>query len=177
MGLNFGTRVMQVAYKDIVEYSPDELVERYEVKDWFSKTLLRQGVRSLQNPKDLIAAYIGSFSWTILALIIVMAGAMHLFYWRQKRYYVEHFILLMHWHSGALLVLTLALIWNYFLPLGEYWGFIVLGVFVFLWFTIKRFYGQNWFWTTFKWFWFSLFYLIGFSILFVLGLLVVFTFF
>lgn len=177
LGLNFGTRVMQVAYKDIVEYSPDELVERYEVKDWFSKTLLRQGVRSLQNPKDLIAAYIGSFSWTILALIIVMAGAMHLFYWRQKRYYVEHFILLMHWHSGALLVLTLALIWNYFLPLGEYWGFIVLGVFVFLWFTIKRFYGQNWFWTTFKWFWFSLFYLIGFSILFVIGLLVVFTFF
>lgn len=177
LGLNFGTRVMQVAYKDIVEYSPDELVERYKVKDWFSKTLLRQGVRSLQNPKDLIAAYIGSFSWTILALIIVMAGAMHLFYWRQKRYYVEHFILLMHWHSGALLVLTLALIWNYFLPLGEYWGFIVLGVFVFLWFTIKRFYGQNWFWTTFKWFWFSLFYLIGFSILFVIGLLVVFTFF
>ena len=177
IGLNFGTRVMRVAYKDIVEYSPDELVERYEVKDWFSKTLLRQGVRSLQSPKDLIAAYIGSFSWTILALIIIMAGTMHLFYWRQKRYYVEHFVLLMHWHSGSLLVLTLMLIWNYFLPLGEYWGFVILGVFVFLWFTMKRFYGQNWFWTTFKWFWFSFFYLIGFSILFVVGLLVVFTFF
>lgn len=177
LGLNFGTRVMPVAYKDLVEYSPDELVERYKVKGWFSKTLLRQGVRSLQSPKDLITAYIGSFSWTILALIIVMAGAMHLFYWRQKRYYVEHFILLMHWHSGALLVLTLMLIWNYFFPLGEYWGFIILGVFVFLWFTMKRFYGQNWFWTTFKWFWFSFFYLIGFSILFVVGLLVVFTFF
>ena len=177
LGLNFGTRVMRVAYKDIVEYSPDEIVERYKVKDWFSKTLLRQGIRSLQNPKDLIAAYIGSFSWTILALISVMAGAMHLFYWPQKRYYVEHFVLLLHWHSGALLVLTLLLIWNYFFPLGAYWGLIITGVFVFLWFTMKRFYGQNWFWTSIKWFFFSLFYLIGFTILFVVGLLVVFTFF
>lgn len=63
LGLNFGTRVMRVAFKDIVEYSPDELVERYKVKGWFSKTLLRQGVRSLQSPKDLLAAFIGSFSW------------------------------------------------------------------------------------------------------------------
>jgi hypothetical protein len=177
LGLNFGTRVIRIAYKDVVEYSPDELVERYKINDWLGKTLLRQGVRSLMSPQDLINAYIGSFSWTILALIIVMAGGMHLFYWRQKRYYVEHFIVLMHWHSGALLVLTLTLIWNYFLPLGEYWGFIILGIFVFLWFTMKRFYRQNWFWTTFKWFWFSFFYLIGFTILFVVGLLVVFTFF
>lgn len=102
---------------------------------------------------------------------------MYLFYWRQKRYYVEHLVLLMHWHSGALLVLTLMLIWNYFLPLGAYWGFIIMGVFVFLWFTMKRFYQQNWFWTTLKWFWFSFFYLIGFTVLFVIGLLVVFTFF
>lgn len=177
LGLNFGTRVIRIAYKDIVEYSPDELVERYKVNDWFGKTLIRQGIRSVISPQDLINAYIGSFSWTILALIIVMAGAMHLFYWRQKRYYVEHFIVLMHWHSGALLVLTLTWIWNYFLPLGEYWGFIILGIFVFLWFTMKRFYQQNWFWTTLKWFWFSIFYFIGFTILFVIGLLVVFTFF
>ncbi len=177
LGLNFGTRVMRIAYKDIVEYSPDELVERYKVKDWLGKTLLRQGVRSIMSPQDLINAFIGSFSWTILALIIVMAGMMHLFYWPQKRYYVEHFIVLMHWHSGALLILTVTLIWNYFLPLGEYWGFIILGIFAFLWFTMKRFYRQNWFWTTFKWFWFSLFYLIGFAILFSIGLLVVFTFF
>ena len=177
LGLDFGNRVIRIAFKDVVEYSPDELVEKYKVTDWMGKTLIRQGIRSMMSPQDLVNAYIGSFSWTVLALIIVMAGTMHLFYWRQKRYYVEHFIVLMHWHSGALLVLTLTLVWNYFLPLGEYWGFIILGVFVFLWFTMKRFYRQNWFWTTLKWFWFSIFYTIGFTILFVIGLLVVFTFF
>lgn len=177
LGLNFGTKVMRVAYKDIVEYNPDELVEHYKVKNWLEKTLLRQGARSLKSPQDLSNAYIGSFSWTVLALIIVMAGGMHLFYWRQKRYYVEHFILLMHWHSGALLTLTLALIWNYFLPLEAYWGFIVFGIFLLLLVSMKRFYQQNWFWTILKWFWFSFFYLIGFTILFVIGVLVVFAIF
>ncbi len=177
LAMNFGSRVVKIAFKDIVEHNPDELILIYDIKDWLGKTLLRQGIRSIQNPDDLISAYIGSFSWTILALIIVMAGAMHLFYWPQKRYYVEHFVLLLHWHSGVLLMLTLILVYNYFLPLGEWWGFVILGAAVFLLLTMKRFYAQNWFWTTFKWFWFIIFYAIGFSILFALGLLVVFTFF
>ncbi|MBK9491871.1 MAG: hypothetical protein IPO07_26030 [Haliscomenobacter sp.] len=177
LAMNFGSRVPKIAYKDIVEHNPDELILMYGIKDWLGKTLLRQGIRSIQNPNDLISAYIGSFSWTILALIIVMAGAMHSFYWPQKRYYVEHFVLLLHWHSGVFLMLTLILVYNYFLPLGEWWGFVILGAAVFLLLTMKRFYAQNWFWTTFKWFWFIIFYAIGFSILFALGLLVVFTFF
>jgi len=177
LGLDFGARVLRIAHKDIVEYTPDELIERYKVEDWFGKILLRQGIRSLQSPKDLIAAYIGSFSWTIFALIIVMAGVMHLFYWRQKRYYVEHFVLLLHWHSGSLLVLTLMFVLNYYFPLGESWVFIILGAFVFLWFTMKRFYGQNWFLTSLKWFFFSMIYFLCFAILFAVGLLVVFTIF
>jgi len=110
-------------------------------------------------------------------LIIVMAGAMHLFYWPQKRYYVEHFVLLLHWHSGVFLILTLMVVCNYFLPLGTWWAFVILGATAFLLLTLKRFYAQNWFWTTFKWFWFVFFYALGFSIFFAVGLLVVFTFF
>lgn len=167
----------RIALKDIVEHTPEEITEMYGIKDWASKILLKQGIRSIQDPSDLVSAYIGSFSWTILALIFVMSFCLSLFYWPQKRYYVEHFVLLMHLHSGIFLMLTFILIFNYFLPLKEYWGIVIGGVSIFALLTMKWYYGQNWFWTGFKWFWFLLFYMLGFAILFVIGLLVVFTIF
>lgn len=175
--LTFGIKRQRVAYKDIVEYSPDEIVSRYGIKDWISKIFLKQGIRSIQTPKELIAAYIGSFSWTILAIILVMSVCLYLFYWRKKRYYVEHLVLLLHWHSGVFLVLTLLMGVEMLMPLGAGWGYVALAVFAFLWLTMWRFYQQNWFWTTLKWFSFTLLYSIGFSVFFVLGLLVVFAIF
>lgn len=170
-------RQFRIAVKDIVEHTPDEITEIYGFKDWSSKILLKQGIRSIQDPSDLVSAYIGSFSWTILALIFVMSFCLSLFYWPQKRYFVEHFVLLMHLHSGVFLMLTFILVFNYFLPLKEYWGIVMGGVSIFALLTMKWYYGQNWFWTGFKWFWFLLFYMLGFAILFVIGLLVVFTIF
>ncbi|MBK9488532.1 MAG: hypothetical protein IPO07_06905 [Haliscomenobacter sp.] len=174
--MNFGSRVVKIAFKDIVEHNPDELILMYDIKDWLGKTLLRQGIRSIQNPDDLISAYIGSFSWTILALIIVMAEAMHLFT-ATKRYYVRAFCLAATLAFRCVTDVNFNSCLQLFSPLGEWWGFVILGAAVFLLLTMKRFYAQNWFWTTFKWFWFIIFYAIGFSILFALGLLVVFTFF
>lgn len=175
--LSFGVKRQRVALKDIVEYSPDEIVSRYGINNWFSKILIKQGIRSIQTPRELIAAYIGSFSWTILALILVMSVCLYLFYWRKKRYYVEHLVLLLHWHSGVLLVLTILMGVEMLIPLGTGWGFVGLAIFAFLWLTMWRFYQQNWFWTTLKWFGFMLIYSIGFSVFFVLGLVVVFAFF
>jgi hypothetical protein len=106
-----------------------------------------------------------------------MAGWLKLFYWRQKHYYVEHFIFLLHWHTGVFLVFTVLLGINYFYTLGVAWALAYIAAAIFLLVSMKSFYGQNWFWTIFKWFWFLWFYLIGFIILFVIGLLVVFAIF
>ena len=175
--LNLVNRTVKIAYTDVVEYTPDELIARYEIKDWLGKILIRQGLRSVKNPQELITACIGSFTWTILALVIAMAGVMYLFYWPQKRYYVEHFVVLLHLHSGVLLALTILMGLDYFFPLGDLWGFVGLGIFVFSWLTMKRFYQQNWFWTSVKWFGFFLVYGIGFTVFFLLGILVVFAVF
>lgn len=175
--LNFGAKMQKVAYKDVVEYTPEEIVDRYGLKNWVSRTILKQGIRSVQTPRELIAAYIGSFSWTILALILTMSAFMYLLYWRKKRYYVEHLVFLLHWHSGVLLALTLFLGLDALHPLGTGWAWVMLAVFVFLWWSMWRFYAQNWFWTTLKWFSFIFFYCIGFAVFFVLGLFVVFAIF
>lgn len=176
--LNFFSEKYRIAFKDIVELTPEEISDKYKIDYWVNRMFLKQAIRSLQDPSDLTSAYIGSFSWTILALIFVMAGWLKFFYWRQRRYYIEHFIFLMHWHSGVFLVFTILLGISYFYPLGVIgWAsaYILAGVFLLL--SMKSFYAQNWFWSIFKWFWFFWFYLIGFIILFVIGLLVVFAIF
>jgi hypothetical protein len=160
-----------------VELTPEEISDKYKIHYWLNRMFLKQAIRSIQDPGDLTSAYIGSFSWTILALIFVMAGWLKLFYWRQKHYYVEHFIFLLHWHTGVFLVFTLLLGISYFYTLGVAWGFAYIAAAGFLLVSMKSFYGQNWFWTIFKWFWFLWFYLFGFMILFVIGLLVVFAIF
>jgi hypothetical protein len=175
--LNFFTQKYKIAFKDIVELTPEEISDKYKIDYWLNRMVLKQSIRSLQDPADLTSAYIGSFSWTILGLIFVMAGWMKLFYWRQKRYYVEHFIFLMHWNSGVFLVFTILLGISHFYPLGVAWAFVYIVAAIFLLLSMKNFYGQNWFRTIFKWFWFLLFYLIGFIILFVIGLFVVFAIF
>jgi hypothetical protein len=175
--LNFFSKKYRIAFKDIVELTPEEISDKYKIDYWLNRMFLKQAIRSMQDPSDLTSAYVGSFSWTILALIFIMAGWLKFFYWRQKRYYVEHFIFLMHWHSGVFLVFTILLGISHFYPLGVAWAFVYIVAAIFLLLSMKNFYGQNWFRTIFKWFWFLLFYLIGFIILFAIGLFVVFAIF
>ncbi len=176
--LNFFAQKNRIAFKDIVELTPEEISDKYKIDYWLNRMFLKQAIRSLQDPSDLTSAYVGSFSWTILALIFIMAGWLKLFYRRQKRYYVEHFIFLMHWHSGVFLVFTILLGISHFYPLGVIgWLIAYIAAVVFLLVSMKNFYSQNWFWTIFKWFWFLFFYLFAFTILFVIGLLVVFAIF
>jgi phage FluMu protein Com len=173
----FEKRKTTIALKDIVEMTPEEITEKYQVTGWISKIMLKQGIRSLQNPSDLISAYIGSFSWTILSVIIAMAGLLQLFYWTQNRYYVEHFVFLMHLHTGLFLVFTLMLGISYYFPLGNGWQIVFVGAAIFTVAAMKRYYGQSWWLTLIKWFFLQMLYVLCFTILFAVGLLVVFAIF
>jgi hypothetical protein len=79
---------------------------------------LNKGIKSHKTPDALGHAYVGSLTWTILALIAIMSGFLALLYRSQRRYYVEHFIFLLHFHTGTMLLLLLLLA-----ILGDHWVF------------------------------------------------------
>lgn len=172
----WGNRQLHLATSDMVRYEPDELIERYNIDDWLLKVMIRQSLKSYKNPEGLVHAYIGSLTWAILALVALMSGVLALLYRRQKRYYVEHFIFLLHFHTGLMLALLLVLIGAYF----KLWkGFVFLSVLaaasIFMFAAMRRYYGQSRRKTFAKWVVFGILYYFGFLLLFILGIILVFA--
>ncbi len=174
----FGFNGIKISSLDMVRYGPEEIIERYHITEWDDKLLLRQGIKSYKTPGALGHAYVGSLTWTILALITIMSGLLALLYWRQKRYYVEHFIFLLHFHTGVMLLLLLAILGNRW----GIWGKDILGWAIFLpapamYIALLRYYGDGWFKTLVKWMLYRILYIFAFALSFILGLLVVFAIF
>jgi len=169
--MNLLTFKSKIALDDLFNQTPEEIIENYAVKGWMEQVLLKQSLKSFKNPQGLVRTYIGSFAWTILALIALMALVLHLFYYRQRRYYVEHFVFLMHQHSGAYLMLTLALLLSSLFPLGPIWIVLLGWIGISMWVALHNYYRQRWWMTTLKWFMYVVIYVIGFGLLFTISLL------
>lgn len=172
----FGSRRISVATQDLVRYEPEELIHRYQIHDWLMQLLVRQTIKSFKSPDAFVHAYTGSLTWTILALVALMSGILGLLYWRQKRYYVEHFIFLLHFHTGVMLAILLALLG---IQLG-FWGnsiylWLMLGGSGFIYAALYRYYGQTWGKTLGKWLLFGILYYLCFFLLFTLGTIAVFA--
>lgn len=174
----FGKYQIRLATFDIVRYEPDEIIRRYNFKDWWMQLFVRQTIKSYKNPDALMHAFIGSLTWTILALIALMSGILALLNWRRQHYYVEHFIFLLHYHTGLMLAILLVLI-------GIRMGLLGVSTYylVFIWATyamyraMRRYYGQTRGKTILKWMLFGVSYYFSFLLLFILGLFVVFAIF
>lgn len=176
--LNFAFSSVKISSEDLVRHSPDSIIQKYGLTQWDQKVTVRQGIKALRDANTLIHQYVGSFGWAILVLITIMAAVLRLLYWNRGRYYVEHFIFLLHQQSGAFLLLTLALlIHTYLIKLQWLWPFLLIWIGIALLLAMKRFYGGNWGWTLVKWALYCLFYVVGLLALFVGTLLVVFVLF
>jgi hypothetical protein len=176
--LSSGFFNVRIAVDDMVRLTPDQIIAQYGIKAWQEKVTVRQGIKSIKDPKVLIRQYVGSFGWAILVLITLMALVLRLLYWKRGGYYVEHFIFLLHQQSGAFLLLTLALaIQEYLFPLSIVWLLLILWIGVSLLLAMKRYYGEPWNWTVAKWLLYSAVYVLGLIGLFIATLLVVFVVF
>ncbi len=175
--LKLGMDTIQLATIDAFRLDPDTIIAKYKVKGWFDQSALRQGLKTLKDPAALMKTYIGSLGWTILALVGLMSVILTFLYWRQKRFYVEHFIFLLNEHSSMFLLLIAALWINELAPLGLFWLLPAAWILVSPFLGMKRFYAQSWGITILKSLVFSIAYVVGFILLFTAGILVVFMIF
>lgn len=169
---------VRVAVSDLVELSPDSIIAKYGFKDWDQKITVRQGIKSFHDPRGLINHYVGSLGWALLVLVALMALVLKGLYWKRKRYYTEHFIFLMHLQSGIFLLVTLMLVISeYLFSLEWFWLVVIAWMAIWPLISLKRFYGEHWGWTVFKWLIYTVLYWGGLLMLFVGSLLVTFVLF
>ncbi len=178
--LNFVDRQIKIAINDLVALTPEQIIEKYGITRWGDRILVKQGIKSLKDTNSLMRSYTGSFGWTVLVLIAFMSLVLYLMYWRRKRYYVEHFVFLMHQNSGAFLLLTFGLLieqcFSFSFP-PVVWVSIATWLAIALLIAMKRFYRQRWPKTVAKWLIYCFIYLICFSLFFIISLLTVFLIF
>lgn len=168
----------RIAAIDLYQQQPEDIFEKYGANDWRTRLMLRQQMKMITDPTSIIGAYLGNLTWTIFALIAVMSLVLRVLYWRQKRYYVEHFVFLLHQHTADFLLLTLAIVLHLFYPVGwAGWALLFAWLSLSTLVAMRVFYRQGWWRTFFKWTVYSFVYLISFWVLFALGALVVFFIF
>ncbi|MBL7804352.1 MAG: DUF3667 domain-containing protein [Saprospiraceae bacterium] len=167
-----------IAAADIYQLSADAILDKYGVHDWQSRLLLRQEIKGYTDPTSILRAYLGNLTWTFFVLVAIMAAVLRLFYWRQKKYYVEHFVFLLHEHTALFFILCIGM-WLDMAGWGDGWVWPLVSIALMgtTWVAMRRFYGENRFWTTIKWLTFSFVYQIFFLALFLIGLVVVFLIF
>lgn len=163
----FLNKQVRIATKDVVSLSADGILEKYKLTNWTERLLIKQGIKSLRDPIGMLRGYVGTLAWTILVHIAFMAFLMSVLYWTQKRYYVEHFVFLLHRHSGNFLlaVLLLLLGWAIDMPVWL-WAVWLLYVIFSLPIALKRYYQQSWVWTLLKWFFMEIIGLFIFTVIF-----------
>lgn len=155
----------KIAEKDIALLTSKELMEKYKIEYFWDKLIVKQTIKTIQQPDKFVLYLIGNTIWLLAILIPLLAIVMKLFYIRRKRYYIEHFVFLLHQHSFIFISLSLALIIGY-LTDEDVIVYITLGIFpIYLFISMKRYFQQGYFKTFVK------LILISFSYLF-LGLLV-----
>ena len=163
-----------IAYTDMLRLEPDSLMQYYQVKPGMHRFLVGQALRTGLHSEELTRFWVGSLSWSALVLIAVMAFWLKLLYWRQKRYFVEHFLLMLHLQTGFLVVMALSLILRNWLHFPKnFIAMLIIGWFTLGYFTaFKRYYKQGNKKTLLKWIIFQFLYFFSFALVFIGSMIV-----
>ena len=129
----------------------------------------------VEGTRRLIREVLSAMPTVVFFLLPVFAFLLWLFFRRQRRYYVEHFVFALHLHAFAFLaMLPMPLLDLPFLPkwasdFGEALsGFLMLWVFAYVFFAMRRVYGQRKLMIALKYFflWILYFTVLGIGIVF-----------
>ena len=163
-------------YLDIVTLDGKELVEKYEIEGFWNQILTKQVIHFVHDQSSFGRQLMNNFPLMLLAMMPFLALFMKLLYVRKKRFYVEHLVLNFHHHSFAFLLLT-----GLFLIPDAYREYfilpVVIAIFVFLYFTMKRYYEQGYAKTFFKFVLFNFFYLFSFLVVLFITFIISFLLF
>ncbi len=140
--LGFMGRTIRVPTREIYDLTPDSILAKYKITQFWAKIGFKQSIKATQNPGGLIHFFMAKLFWATVTMLPALALFLSLMYWRRKRFYVEHVVFLIHFNTAAFLVLIPTLF-------ASTYYFNILYVYG-IWFCIhfiaslKAYYQQSW---------------------------------
>lgn len=141
-----------IATKDILHLSKEELIEKYEVEGLGNQVALIQYLKFKKNPTNWLVFMLTNSLWTIVLSTFVLAFFMKLLYIRQFYFYVEHMIFLMTFQSLVFLAVTISIGLNFLVKDSMPFLLMTIWTISSIWFikSLKEYYRQPFFKTIFK---------------------------
>jgi hypothetical protein len=156
--------------KDIIELEPDSLFRKYNIEQAWDKIVIKQILKTIENPSSTVRALIANSFWTVILIIIFVSFLMKLLFIRHRIYLIEHIILQCNVHSLSFILgsvfLVLVNILGLDLSLANYF-LLLLAVLMFI--SFKGYYRQGIFKTLIK----IIIYLFGYFFMLIFCLMFV----
>ncbi|MFK8102941.1 MAG: DUF3667 domain-containing protein [Saprospiraceae bacterium] len=141
-------RMSKAEYLAIFDYNDDQvdsfLVSKSLSPSFYNRKMTKGFPRVLNNLPSFQQRMYKNFSIAVFFLVPIFAFLLHLFYLRQKNFYVEHLILGLNYHAFFFLTSSILIIlgWIAFSDITILISFLCS--FIYLMFALKRFHQQRW---------------------------------
>jgi len=162
---------IKISNEDFLNYTPDELADKYNIEGYRDRFLFKQKVKLLKEEGSFVPFVLGNSLWIVLLMMPFLALILKLLYIRKDYYYVEHLVFSFHTHAFAFLLLALVNFLAKFYQHTLIAGLAILVLFLYLYMAIYRVYGQSKFITLIKLLLINISYLFLFFFFFIFGLL------
>lgn len=139
-----------ISLDDFGKYSPDEILDVYDVKGFTNRLKLRQKVKLIQEETSFIPFVLGKATWSVFIVLLLLTLAFRVLYFWSDFLYLEHLIFGIHLNSFFLIIASILILipehtLSYTLPIA----FLVMAIYLFI--AMKRVYNQSYVVTFIKW--------------------------
>lgn len=137
-----GGKDIKIPRRELYELSPDSIIHKYHIEGFKDKVISKQFIKMRSKGDGFFHFFMSKLFWATFAIIPILAGFMMLVYWRQKRFYVEHIVFLIHYNTTLFLGIIITLYGVAYFK----WLAVIFPIWVAIHFylSLKNYYQQGW---------------------------------
>ena len=138
-----------IALEDVGKYSPEEILDVYEVKGFLKRLMVQQKLKIIEEGAGFLPFVMGKVTWVVFFVLLLLSLIFKILYFKSDFLYLEHLIFGIHLNSFFFIILS---IFNLFPEEISHtlvpWTLILMATYLF--FAMKRVYKQSFFITSLK---------------------------
>jgi hypothetical protein len=121
----------------------DQVLDDKNVVHFIDRLGYKQFMKGARDINSFNAYIFANLTWLFLAIIPVFSLILKLFYIRRDRYYMEHFVFLLHLFTALTFLLSTAMLIIFPLQRSYFFSFSAVLVSIFPYLAFKKYYGQS----------------------------------
>lgn len=141
----FNNKTIKLPPKALTTSSAEEIIEKHNIEYFWNQLLVKQFFKIEKDPQGFLWYIIGNIFWMLILTIPSVAAVLYLLYIRHQRYYIEHFVFLLHTTSFVFICIFiyLTLVAFHQEHIVSY-GITFIGIPLYIAVAQKRYYVQSW---------------------------------